>query len=253
MYKVIPVLSAMAEKPFPLNRAMYRYPKEGTVQYAFGFAVVISDDDVILVDTGVYSDDEFQSASSPIFKQLTGLLDNKPCLESLKELGIDAEQVTKIILSHLHWDHSWNVDKFPNAKIYVQKLELEGSVTPLPYERIHFGYWDGEYKLPNFLKVMDKMVAVDGDAEICPGIRVMLAPGHTRGGQIVFVDTKDGKVALLGDFANLPQGVMEDEGYPPSLLVNAEEWYKAFERLKKEKPDFLLTFHDINTYDRIYG
>lgn len=253
MHKVIPVLSAMAEKPFPLNRAMYRYPKDGFVQYAFGFAVILADDEIILVDTGVYSDDEFQAAASPIFKQLTTLLDNKPCLDSLKEMGIKPENVTKVIISHLHWDHAWNIDKFPNAKIYVQKKEIEGAVTPLPYERIHFGYWDGEYANPNFLKVVDRMVIVDGDKEIYPGIKVMLAPGHTRGGQIVFVDTKDGKIAILGDFANLPQGVTEDEGYPPSLLVNAEEWYKAYDRLKNENADFLLTFHDIHTYNRVYG
>ncbi len=253
MNKVIPILCAMADTPFPLNRAMYRYAKEGMIQYAFGFAAIKTDTEVILVDTGVYSDDEFQSANSEIFKQLTGMLDNKPCLVALKEAGIDPEEVTKIILTHLHWDHSWNVDKFPNATIYVQKKELEGAVTPLPYERIHFGYWDGEYRIPTFFRVIDKMVAVDGDVEIVPGVRVMLAPGHTRGGQIVFVDTNDGKVALLGDFANVPQGVTEDDGYLPGLFVDAASWFEAFERLKKEKADFLLTFHDINTYSRIYG
>ncbi len=253
MNKVIPVLSAMGGSEFPLDRAMYKYPRPGMVRYSFGFAVVKTDDDIILVDTGVYSDDEFAAADSPIFKQLTVMMDNKPVMESLAELDIRAEDVTKIILTHLHWDHAWNVDKFPNAKIYVQKKEIEGAVTPLPYERIHFGYWDGAYATPNFLKVVHKMIPIDGDREIVPGVRVMFAPGHTRGGQIVFVDTADGTVAIMGDFANLPMALTEDDGYAPGLVTNVEAWYEAFERFKLQKVDHVLSFHDSTVYGKVFG
>lgn len=254
MNTVIPLLCATAETLFPLDRAMYKYPKTDLVQYAFGFAAIKTDaGEYILVDVGVYSDEEFKSADSPIFKRLTGMTNNKPFLHVLKENGINPLSVKKVILTHLHWDHAWNVDKLPNATVYVQKLELEAAVTPLPYERIHFGYWDGAYRVPPFARALHQFKAVNGDAEIAPGVRVMLAPGHTRGDQIVLVDTADGKVALLGDFANLPQGVTEDEGYPPGLLVDAASWFEAFERLKLEKADFLLSFHDSNIYSRVYG
>ena len=48
-----------------------------------------------------------------------------PYLTALKELGYDKDDVTKIILTHKHMDHSGEINKFPNAKVYLSKTEAE--------------------------------------------------------------------------------------------------------------------------------
>jgi N-acyl homoserine lactone hydrolase len=44
---------------------------------------------------------------------------------------------------------------------------------------------------------------VDGELELLPGLRLVPAPGHTRGSQVVVVDAPDGPVVVAGDTAVL--------------------------------------------------
>jgi glyoxylase-like metal-dependent hydrolase (beta-lactamase superfamily II) len=253
MYQIIPLLAATAQNSFPLNRVMYRYPHEGSTRYKFGFAAVKSDDETILVDAGIASDEEFSHISEETLKEITAMVDNRPFPEILSDAEINPDKVEKVILTHLHWDHAWNLDKLPNAKIYVQRKELGHAIAPYPYERVHFGYMgEGIYRTPPFLRVADRIVALDGETEIQPGIRVIPTPGHTFGSQSVLVDTVEGTYALVGDFCNLPVA-LEGEGYPPGLFCSNRDWYESLARIRKEKLAGIITFHDPNTYVRNYG
>src|SRR5690606_30965331 len=117
------------------------------------------------------------------------------------KVGIKPEEITKIILTHLHWDHCYNLDLFVNAKIYIQRKEIIYAVAPVedsPDVRM-FGVLP-ECGKPGWFDGWTQFVRVDGDVEIIPGINVYLTPGHSPGSQCVLVNTKEGKYLITGDF-----------------------------------------------------
>jgi len=161
----------------------------------------------ILVDTGM---PETKIASEKHYlgsSQLPG----ERIDQALHLHHIRPEEITTVIFTHLHWDHCQNGHFFPNAKFYVQKKELEFARTPIG---TYFRSYDhpGIGLAPSFEKY--PLTIVDGDAQIAPGVRVILTPGHSPGHQIVVVDTASGPYVIAGDavlcYENLIPGVDGD-------------------------------------------
>ena len=57
--------------------------------------------------------------------------------DQLKLLGFNADDVTKIVIGHGHWDHAGQLMDFPNAVLYVQREELKGIEWALNYPEPH--------------------------------------------------------------------------------------------------------------------
>jgi glyoxylase-like metal-dependent hydrolase (beta-lactamase superfamily II) len=109
-------------------------------------------------------------------------------LGSLRKLGVSREDVTDVILTHLHFDHAGGstliengklVPTFPKARYYVQKNHWELSQNPTEKDRASFMNDD-------FIPLMDRKVLelVDGEFEIFPGIEVLVCNGHTSAQQL---------------------------------------------------------------------
>jgi glyoxylase-like metal-dependent hydrolase (beta-lactamase superfamily II) len=90
-------------------------------------------------------------------------------LDPLRALGLEPDQVTDVILSHHHLDHTMNVALFPNARVHDIWAIYHGDV------------W------------IDR--AADG-ARLSPGVRLLATPGHTAQDITTLVDTDGGTVAL---------------------------------------------------------
>jgi N-acyl homoserine lactone hydrolase len=81
----------------------------------------------ILVDTG--------PCASEVARQWRYLLHRTPEQEPaalLREAGVDPERPALVILTHLHWDHCYNLEAFPAARFVVQAEELRAAVDPPP-------------------------------------------------------------------------------------------------------------------------
>jgi glyoxylase-like metal-dependent hydrolase (beta-lactamase superfamily II) len=120
-------------------------------------------------------------------------------LSSLKKLGLKREDITDVILTHLHFDHAGGstmmVDgklevTFPNARFYLQKKHWEQSQHPTEKDRASFFYDD-------FTLLFEKKLVelVDGDVMLFPGIEVRVMNGHTEGLQLPKIS--DGRTTLL--------------------------------------------------------
>ena len=118
---------------------------------------------------------------------------------SLKKLGVSREDVTDVILTHLHFDHAGgstilNGGKlepaFPKAKYYVQRKHWELSQNPTDKDRASFMNDD-------FMPLMDRGILelIDGEVEIFPGIDVLVCNGHTSAQQLPRIS--DGKTTML--------------------------------------------------------
>jgi len=124
----------------------------------------------------------------------TGMIESTPELDEIFHTTVHrlpddlVQRVAQVIITHMHFDHHGANRLFPGVPIHVQRVELEDA-------RTQDGYTVREWiDFPGM-----NYVEHDGEAEILPGIRIVPAPGETRGHQIVLVETDEGPVVLGGD------------------------------------------------------
>jgi glyoxylase-like metal-dependent hydrolase (beta-lactamase superfamily II) len=126
-------------------------------------------------------------------------------LAALAEVGLRSEDIDLVIMSHLHFDHCGALvtpgrdgeltPLFPRAKHVVQARELQAWRQPDPRSK-------PSYKPENLriLEESNRLLVVDGDANVAPGIRVRVTGGHTAGHQAVYVTDQEQTVVFTGDF-----------------------------------------------------
>ncbi|GAH09369.1 unnamed protein product, partial [marine sediment metagenome] len=154
--------------------------------------------------------------------------------EALDTVNLKPEDVDIVIQTHLHNDHCENTYKCTKAKVYVQQAELDFFKSPHPLD--HRYYSD--------LLDESEVVSVEGDTEILPGVRVVLTPGHTPGGQSVAVETDGGTAVITGFCCNLNNFPSVGPAVTPGVHLNAIEAYESAQRVK-ELGDILIPIHDI--------
>ncbi|MET9066414.1 MBL fold metallo-hydrolase [Streptosporangium sandarakinum] len=131
----------------------------------------------VLVDTGVGPEDSPAASWAPAPGALGA---------ELTRVGVTPEEVDAVVITHLHSDHAsgavvGGVPAFPNARHLLQRAEVDTA---------------SEAVVDHVVRPLGERVqVVDGPAEVLPGIRVLHAPGHTPGHQIVQV----GELTLTGD------------------------------------------------------
>jgi N-acyl homoserine lactone hydrolase len=116
--------------------------------------------------------------------------DMDPRLRPLSEQDFDLAGIDIVVNTHLHYDHCGGNRLFPGAPIHVQARELADARSLDGYT---FGEWvdfDGA-----------TYVEHEGEVELLPGIRLLPAPGHTDGHQVVVVETGGRPVVVGGDVA----------------------------------------------------
>lgn len=174
--------------------------EQNRVQLYARCLLLVSDSRKILIDTGMGS--KWDDKSRAIYE----LEDKENSLkDSLAELGYGFSDITDVILTHLHFDHTGGsvelqngktVPAFPNAKYYVQKKNYEWGMNPTERDR-------GSYLKENFLPLYDEGVLnfTNGEERFDDNIEFLIANGHTFSQQLVKIS--DGSQTLLyaGDLA----------------------------------------------------
>ena len=221
--------------------------KEDSPCFAF---LLESDGHYMLVDTGMSSTERADKYHHPGSRQESG----QAIHEQLQKLGIDAKQIECIFLTHMHWDHVYNIEKFTNARIFAGKKEYEFALNPIPL------YYKS-YEAP-FLGIKApfdglKIELVDGETEVIPGIRMFDSPGHSPGHMSVEVDTEDGKYILGGDSAFRLENFtpIPEIGYtitPPARFADIVDCWKSIEGQKNrcESLDKILLTHEWSLFKR---
>lgn len=201
----------------------------------------------ILVDTGMSDTD----IANRLHIKGSWQPDGYAIQDQIEKLGMDPNDIDSIILTHMHWDHYYNIDKFPKASIFVQKAEWDFSHAPTPtYYRI---YEHPKWNLrPQYQGIEKQFELVEGENQIFPGIRVYPSPGHSIGHQTVAVDTKEGTYHLCGDLIFLYENLRphEDIVYeltPPARYQNLSAWWDSVLELKRRAGNekFILPCHDL--------
>ncbi len=153
--------------------------------------------EVILVDTGLPAGtpEEMPDENSPIF---TGK-DICSYMEAFAALGYKPEQVTKILLTHKHNDHSGELKSFPNAKIFINADEIGAEELKGLENIIPVTFSDGAYyNFPDSQKIAD-------------GVYYIKAKGHTNGNSIVIVENNGLFYMLHGDITYMDEALYENK------------------------------------------
>jgi N-acyl homoserine lactone hydrolase len=195
----------------------------------------------ILVDTGPSSPEW----SRTYHRNMT-CKENEYLIPQLAANGILPDDVDLIINTHLHWDHIYGNTKIPRAPIWVQREEIRYAVAPRPRDSRAY---EADIGTPPFMNFYSRLVIVDGDAEVIPGVRVILTPGHTPGSQAVLVSTQAGVHAIAGDTINLYDSLESDPPWPPGIFYDLEAFYASTARLRREA-QIILPSHDIKLLGR---
>ena len=197
----------------------------------------------VLVDTG--------TGSKEIDQDL-GLVPSR-LLKGLKGVGLTPKDVSAVVLSHLHFDHSGGctrldrtgklVTTFPKAKYYVQRACWDEACNP--NERCQ-----GSHRSENFLPIEERgqLELLDGDTEIMPGLNVIVTDGHALGHQIVMFQHGGERVVFLGDIVPTPHhlkmvAISAFDSSPEKTLEQKRDLLK-----QAEQQGWLLVFshgHDI--------
>ncbi len=171
-------------------------------------------DEVILVDTGLPAGtpEEVPDEKSPLF---TGK-DICSYMEAFAALGYKPEQVTKILLTHKHADHSGELKSFPNAKIFVNADETDAAELQGIDNIVPVSFTDGAYH--NF----------PASQKIADGVYYIKAKGHTNGNSIVIVENDGLFYMLHGDITYVDEAL-----YDNKLSVVYEDLAAARETLDR--------------------
>jgi glyoxylase-like metal-dependent hydrolase (beta-lactamase superfamily II) len=178
----------------------------------------------ILVDSGFYREQFFKQWKVADFV--------KPS-DAVRRAGVAPEDITDVILTHMHWDHADGMDLFPNAKIWLQKDELEYYAgTAWQNRRTHGGIEPDDVLAVVKLNLAGKVGLVDGDAkEILPGITCYIGGKHTYASQFVGVNTANGTIVLASDNMYLWENL--EKHAPIAQTLDAASNLRAQDRMKE--------------------
>jgi N-acyl homoserine lactone hydrolase len=137
------------------------------------------------------------------------LADMDPRLRPLSEQDLDLAGIDIVVNTHLHADHCGGNHLFAGRPIYVQRRELDDARSEDDYT---IREWVGAPGV--------QYVPVDGELELLPGLRLVPAPGHTPGIQVVVIETGGRPVVVCGDVA-VWSGELDEPQTEGQLLVRA--------------------------------
>ena len=116
--------------------------------------------------------------------------DMDPHLRPLSEQDFDLAAVDIVVNTHLHFDHCGGNHLFAGKPIYVQRQELDDALS------------ENDYTIREWVEAPGlRYVPVDGELQLLSGIRLVPGPGHTRGSQVVVIETGARPVVVVGDLA----------------------------------------------------
>lgn len=201
----------------------------------------------VLFDTGVGS----TAIRGMEYYRFHDLVDLPLALHSTT--GINPEEVTDVVLSHLHFDHCGGavvknesgrfVPAFPNAVYWTGARQRELAFNP--------SAWEEDSYAPFVVEALEaagclQLVSTDGD--LFPGLRVSLFQGHTDDQLVSFIDKPEGLFVYGGDVVPTALHVMNlcISALDNSALVALDEKVRLLNEVV-ERDASLLFFHDIQT------
>jgi len=170
---------------------------------------------------------------------------------SLALLGVAPEEITDVVISHLHCDHMGWISRrgksyFPKADIWAHQADvdyfLNGDPPDEPMFKLMYGV---ESVQDRMAPALSQIKTWDRDMTIAPGVDVVWMPGHTPGSSVTVLSSGKSRGMMLGDVIHCPLELVDDE-FAIVADVDPELAAKSRERVKRELED--PTIHSTSTH-----
>ncbi len=202
-----------------------------------------NDGRIAVVDSGFHRDQ--------YFKQFTVRDFIKPS-EAIAPLHLKPEDVTDLLITHMHWDHAGGIDLFPAARVWIQKDEYDHYTGDAWQSRTTHGGIDADDVLELVKRnTQGKVSFVRGDDDTSlSGITFGIGGKHTWASQFVAVQTRAHTVVLASDNMYLYENL--DTHTAISQTLDAASNLRTQDRMKSiaSEPQLLVPGHDPAVFAR---
>ena len=245
-YEVYALKYASVGFTFPVSFLVLDAPAKDSMNAIFMIWLIKGNNGKnILVDAGFLSDVE----EAKDF----GVIDYIRPDSILSIVGLQAKDITDVILTHPHWDHADGVDLFPNAQVWIQKEDFNYCVGAAWQKDGNKGFNKRDVQKLLELNLAGKLTLVDGDAkEIIPGIKVYTGSRHTFNSQYVLVKSGEDKIILASDNVYTYYNLEHLKSAPLNATFDANAYVKAMVRMKTQASNikFIIPGHDALLYSK---
>lgn len=227
-----------------LDYAFYGEP-DGPHTVDYYFWVLRSNQRVIVIDTGY---------DAEVARRRERIVLHDPVDMLRTELGVNAEDVDTVIITHCHYDHIGNLNRFPNARVHLAEAELD-FVRSGALEKSLVGHFTEreETELLNRLRAVGRLTVVRADTTLAPGVRLLAVGGHTPGQLMVEVDTADGPVLIASDALHFTEELDRDMPFISSMDLPAT--YRTFDLIRDRVRNGLhhvVPGHDAHALEKMH-
>lgn len=225
-----------------------RYPADenNLINMSLRSLIIDNGKEVILVDNG------WGDKQSEKFFRHVYLNGGDGLIAGIEKAGYKAEDITDVVLSHLHADHCGGGVRrsdsgkgfemvFPEAKYWISRKQWEWAIDPNPREADSF-------LEENILPMMEhgRVHFVEEEGELFDGFSVRIVNGHTPGQIIPIIKYKDTSLVFMADLiptmAHLP--LIWNMSYDLDQLASIEEKREILE--ESFRNNYILFFeHDL--------
>jgi glyoxylase-like metal-dependent hydrolase (beta-lactamase superfamily II) len=172
--------------------------------------------------------------------------------DAVARLGIKPEEVTDIVLTHMHWDHAGGTTLFPKARVWIQKAEYAYYTGDAWQSRNTHGGIEPEDVLAVVrLNVEGRLGLIDGDGQQpLPGIACYTGGRHTYASQYLVVNSKSGRTVVASDNVYLYENLDKHAAVAGALDVASN--LAAQDRMRTQASDVRLIVpgHDPAVFTR---
>ena len=214
----------LSEAGYHIEIAVQGYPGKAVCHGGLGWSTIAllrGHGRVVLIDTGAFGQ-----------RQLV--------IDRLAAHGLTPADVTDVVLTHSHWDHSVNWVMFANARVMIDGHELAWSLDE-PW---------GTTPVPElYVRELDRspqLVRIKAGQQILPGLTAHHAPGHTPGHLIFVLEGADRDIIFTGDAAKNRAEILSksaDMTYDQSVSRASIE---MISKLWRQRPNsVLIPGHDV--------
>jgi glyoxylase-like metal-dependent hydrolase (beta-lactamase superfamily II) len=222
MFGVVP--KSMWSKAYPAD-------ENNLCNWSMRCLLVVDEDRKILIDNGIGDKQDWK------FLRHYHLNGDETLEGSLKDLGYTPEDITDVILTHLHFDHCggsiiWNKDRtgytlaFPKATYWTSRQQYDWAIEPNHREQASFLK---ENILP--IEESGQLKLIEEEGEFLPNITAKLYDGHTKGQVIPHIKYEGKTVVFVADLlpsvAHIPlPWIMAYDTRPLVTLEDKKRFYK---------------------------